>query len=95
MAAGSGSTRSMAVAASCIIGIRAGTTVSASVFGPDGRKVRTLFHGNARDRAAAAGMLEFDWDGRDDQGRLVGSGIYWIDVMSTGRRWSQKFTRVE
>ena len=72
-----------------------GTTVSASVFGPDGRKVRSLFHGNAQDRAAAAGMLEFDWDGRDDQGRLVGSGIYWIDVTTVGRRWSQKFTRVE
>jgi flagellar hook assembly protein FlgD len=31
-----------------------------------------------------AGSHEVTWDGRDEQGRAVGSGVYWYEVR-TGR----------
>jgi flagellar hook assembly protein FlgD len=30
--------------------------------------------------ARGAGSHEITWDGRDDQGRPVGSGVYWYEV---------------
>jgi len=38
-----------------------------------GRRVKTLFDGNK-----PAGLQLFSWDGRDDQGRQVSAGIYFI-----------------
>lgn len=45
--------------------------VSLVVYSVDGRRVRTLV-----DAAAAAGVHEAVWDGRDDAGRQVASGAY-------------------
>lgn len=50
--------------------------VSAAVFAVDGRRIRTL----ADDRAAAAGDNVLRWDGRDDAGEAVASGVYLIRI---------------
>ena len=36
-----------------------------------GQKMRTLMHGKA-----AAGIYQVEWDGRDEEGREVSSGLY-------------------
>jgi hypothetical protein len=48
------------------------TTVDLEIFDPAGRLIRTLLTG----RAFAAGEHRLRWDGRDDRGRAVGSGVY-------------------
>ena len=45
-----------------------------------GREVRTLL-----DAAVPAGTRTLVWDGRDDRGRQVGSGVYWIRALAGGR----------
>lgn len=45
--------------------------VRVEVFGPDGRRVRTL-----ADRDADAGALSLAWDGRDERGTAVPPGVY-------------------
>ncbi|MGD8413548.1 MAG: FlgD immunoglobulin-like domain containing protein, partial [Candidatus Latescibacterota bacterium] len=45
--------------------------VSLAVFTPEGKLVRTLV-----DEALPAGLKEFVWDGRNNAGNPVGSGVY-------------------
>ncbi len=47
----------------------AGQPVALTIFDPSGRRIRDLWNGAAPARAVS-------WDGRDGQGREVGSGIY-------------------
>ncbi|MEZ4647914.1 MAG: FlgD immunoglobulin-like domain containing protein [Candidatus Eisenbacteria bacterium] len=49
------------------------------VFSVDGRRVRSLHHGTE-----AAGSHRVDWDGRDDLGRTVGSGVYFVRLAHAG-----------
>ena len=35
-------------------------------------------------------MQAFDWDGRDDRGRLVGAGVYFATVSPTSRVAARK-----
>jgi flagellar hook assembly protein FlgD len=49
------------------------------VFDVAGRRVRSLFRG-----ALEAGVHEHTWDGRDDRGRFVGTGVY-VVVVRAGR----------
>jgi flagellar hook assembly protein FlgD len=51
-----------------------------------GRRVRTLESGEA-----PTGMRKLAWDLRDDQGRRVASGLYFVKVTQGTR---SKFTRV-
>ena len=51
--------------------------VEVVVFSAAGRRVRTLAHS-----AAAAGRLEFVWDGTDDRGERVASGVYFVRATS-------------
>jgi hypothetical protein len=46
-----------------------------AVYSVDGRHVRTLVA-----REAGPGPVEVVWDGRDDDGRLVGSGLYFVKL---------------
>jgi hypothetical protein len=55
------------------LGRRSGVEVR--VFDAAGRAVRTLALATR-----GAGTHEITWDGRDDDGGLVGSGVYWYDV---------------
>ncbi|MBM3320964.1 MAG: S8 family serine peptidase [Candidatus Eisenbacteria bacterium] len=52
-----------------------------SVYDVSGRLVRVLADG-----PFAAGSHETAWDGRDDRGRAVGSGVYLLSLESAGRR---------
>jgi hypothetical protein len=47
-------------------------TVTLTVYDPTGRVVRRLLS-----EARPAGTFVARWDGRDDDGRAVGSGVYW------------------
>ena len=55
------------------------TKVALRVLDPTGRRVRTLMQGDA-----SAGSYTRVWDGRDDQGREVGAGVYFIAVSASG-----------
>lgn len=54
------------------------------VFDAQGRLVRTLFRGQA-----SAGHNEIDWDGRDDQGRDVASGVYYYRLRAAGLQYTR------
>jgi uncharacterized delta-60 repeat protein len=58
----------------------AGVRASVHVFDVGGRIVRTL----VTDRALAAGRHEISWDGRDDAGRAVPAGVYFVRVATPG-----------
>jgi hypothetical protein len=53
----------------------AGGAVRVRVFDPGGRLVRTL-----ADRFMAAGAHGVVWDGQDDAGRAVSSGVYFVKL---------------
>jgi len=42
-----------------------------------GQKIRTLVH-----RQQPAGQYQVQWDGRDDEGRRVGSGVYFYKMVA-------------
>lgn len=52
------------------------TTVTAEVYSVDGKLVRTL----EKNRAFAAGATELHWNGIDDRGAPVASGVYFVRV---------------
>lgn len=54
-----------------------------------GRVVRTLF-----DTEQAAGTTQASWNGRDDRGRNVVGGVYFVRLVTEGSRVSKKVTLV-
>jgi hypothetical protein len=52
--------------------------VEIRIVGTDGRRVRSIFTGNL----PAGPQGGFSWDGTDDDGRVVDSGIYFVHVRS-------------
>lgn len=68
---------------------RHGAAVTVQVFDASGRAVRVVFAGNVE-----AGVHVSTWNGRDERGRDVGSGVYFGTVSIDGRRLTQKFTLV-
>jgi len=63
-----------------------GGRVFVRVYGVDGRLVRTLLAGEQM----LAGTREVAWDGRDDDGRAIASGVYLVQLESQGRRDTQR-----
>ena len=63
--------------------------VSLKVYDAAGRLVRTLVQGHV-----AAGGHDTFWDGRDDGGRRVASGIYFYELNVAGQRQTQKILQV-
>jgi flagellar hook assembly protein FlgD len=55
--------------------------ISVQVFDAGGRMVRSLFSGRK-----AAGNYALTWDGRDEAGRSVGSGVYHFQLIVNGKR---------
>jgi flagellar hook assembly protein FlgD len=49
--------------------------------------VRTLVNG-----LLEPGRHTVQWDGRDDRGRTLGSGVYVSELVSDGRRLSRKLS---
>lgn len=63
--------------------------VSLKVYDVAGRLVRTLVQGHV-----AAGSHDGFWDGRDDAGAQVASGIYFYELNAAGQRQTQKILQV-
>jgi catechol 1,2-dioxygenase len=64
--------------------------VELTIFDVAGRRVRTLFA-----EEAAVGYHTVDWDGRDDSGRRVLTGIYFCRLSVGGRAFTQKLVRLD
>jgi hypothetical protein len=60
-----------------------------TIYDLSGRKVRTLFDG-----ALDAGLRQEAFDGRDESGRLLGSGTYIVRLETPGRIASRQLTFV-
>jgi hypothetical protein len=67
--------------ASLRLALRGNGRVHVAVYDAAGRRVRTLLDG-----AMPAGATLLQWDGRDDQGRLVSSGVYFARATAAGGR---------
>jgi hypothetical protein len=65
------------------------TSVLIEVFGPSGRRVRTLI-----DRVQEAGPQQEAWDGRDETGRLASSGMYFYHFRAGGYTATRKLTLI-
>ena len=63
--------------------------VSLTVYDAAGRRVRSLVQGHV-----ATGSHDAFWDGRDDAGRQVASGIYFYELNVAGQRQTQKILQV-
>jgi hypothetical protein len=63
--------------------------VSLVVFDLRGRRVRTLI-----EESRPAGTGEIIWDGTDDSGRAVASGVYTVRFVGAGRTDHEKVTLV-
>lgn len=59
--------------------------IEAKVFDLQGRLVRTLRVDGSFAEPAPASLMRFFWDGRDDRGRRLGSGRYWLRVRAGAR----------
>jgi hypothetical protein len=56
-------------------------SASFAVYDLAGRRVATLAA-----PSSAAGPGSFEWNGRDEEGRLVGTGVYFLSMVHEGRR---------
>ena len=64
-----------------------GALVQVLVYDVSGRRVRRLVWG-----ALAAGRHDVPWDGRDDGGGAVASGVYLIRIVASGSVTTQRLT---
>lgn len=62
-----------------------GSDVDLSIYDVSGRLVRTLLHGRR-----SAGGQKARWDGRDNSGGIVPSGVYFVRLKADGLAASQK-----
>jgi len=69
--------------------VPAGGPAVVHVFDAAGRRVRTLV-----EERLAPGRHAITWDGRDDGGRAVGSGVYFYEAEAAGQRAARKMLRV-
>jgi flagellar hook assembly protein FlgD len=64
--------------------------VSVRLFDLSGKLVRRL-----EDGAHLEGAQEWSWDGRDESGRSVSSGVYFYQVVGETFRHTQKLIKAE
>jgi hypothetical protein len=76
-------------ATTLVYGVPSPSRVSLRIFDTSGRLVRSLL-----DQEVPAGINAQVWDGNDDQGRPVASGIYVAEFRSPGRAESRKMALV-
>jgi hypothetical protein len=57
--------------------------VSAGIYDVAGRRVRELFS-----ETRAAGQYPITWDGRDDRGERLASGVYFACVRAAGKTYT-------
>ena len=73
--------------AAMVFGLSKQGTVDLSIFSVDGRMVRSLVH-----ESRAAGTYRLAWDGRDQAGRAVSSGIYYARLVTEQGRFTRALT---
>lgn len=73
-----------------IDGIAGGADTRVSIFDTVGRHVKTLLSGRLSE-----GRQNLYWDGRDDQGRALPSGVYIVVMQSGKHRLSRKICQVK
>jgi flagellar hook assembly protein FlgD len=66
------------------------SSVRLTVFDVGGRRVRTLVHGETE----RAGSRTARWDGRDNAGRAVPVGVYFVRLDVDGRKSKTKVVRI-
>lgn len=59
------------------------------LYGVDGRAVRTLADG-----AREAGVFRLTWDGRDDDGRPLAAGIYFVRMTSAQGTFTKRISHL-
>jgi hypothetical protein len=64
--------------------------VSVTIYSPSGRKIRSLYKGTMSFREA-----RFEWDGRDQAGRRVASGVYFSVVQTRGMTLKAKLVLIQ
>ena len=67
--------------------LREAGDVQLALFDLGGRRVRTVVSG-----ARGAGHHDEAWDGRDDNGRPVGAGLYWARLHAGGKWFTKRVT---
>lgn len=65
--------------------VAAAGSVSLKIYDLSGKLVRTLFEG-----VAGGGDMQKDWDGRDDSGRYVVPGVYFLHYVNGGNKEVRK-----
>jgi hypothetical protein len=65
--------------------LRTGGETKLRIFDAAGRRVRTLMTGNLD-----PGTYVAVWDGTDDGGRTVGSGVYFYELSQAGRKTARR-----
>jgi len=70
--------------------LSAARAVELDVYAPSGRCVRVLFRG-----AAPTGLSEHRWDGRDDRGRPLASGLYLVRLHTGEETHAAKLVLLE
>jgi hypothetical protein len=63
--------------------------ISVAVFDVSGKRIKTLFRGNH-----SAGIHTFSWDGTDDHGVSVPSGVYIFDLLTENLHFTRKMLLV-
>ena len=63
--------------------------VELSIYSVDGRRVRTLVHG-----VAEAGQYQQTWDGTDERGGMMRSGVFYVRLDAAGTRLTRMITLV-
>ena len=64
--------------------------VELTIYDLAGRRIRGLIRENL-----LAGFYETSWNGRDDAGKAVGSGVYFVHLKSSGQTDSRRITMVK
>jgi flagellar hook assembly protein FlgD len=63
--------------------------VAVSIYDVAGQRVRTLHSGTL-----GTGETSVRWDGRDDDGRKVAAGVYWVRATDGIRERAAKLVRM-
>jgi flagellar hook assembly protein FlgD len=71
-------------------GLPVASEVGLAVFDAAGRHVRTLVKGGQR-----AGRYSVLWNGRDDSGRRLANGVYFVRLKTPAQRFQRKVTLVK
>src|SRR5262249_41967350 len=63
--------------------------VDLTVYAVDGRRVRTVARG-----VREPGIYRLNWDGRDEQGNDVSSGVFYVRLEAGGQRFTRTLVRM-